>query len=142
MNEINGIYRSRRRFDDVPRFTKTGLWEGRKQEFTLFRCVLSDQSRRWYISIIPQDQKPGTNKDIDFYLCPATGNANEVPHGCLWQLAREGSSLDPPPTVEWRSSQNCHDQGNLTDQRSNDEYDDMVDDTNYDDALMEDEVQQ
>jgi ubiquitin carboxyl-terminal hydrolase 9/24 len=144
--EINGAYTSNKKFDGVPRFSKTGVWKGQQQEFTLFRCMLSDQTRRWYISIIPPNHKPGTNKDIDFYLCPAAGTNNEVPHGCVWQTTKE-IGVDPPPIVEWKSqlSNISDDTGdNLIDHRvtSNDEYDDIADDNNYDDALMEDEVQQ
>ena len=139
LDAVNGTYTSAKKFDGVPKFTKTGIWKGVKQEFTLFRCVLSDRTRKWYISIIPDNQKPGTNKDIDFYLCPANGHANEVPHGCQWSTVKD-MGKDPAPTVEWNNQNDNiisqEDDNDLLDERvtSNDEYDDM-----YDDALMEDD---
>mmetsp|Transcript_14858 Transcript_14858/g.18831 ORF Transcript_14858/g.18831 Transcript_14858/m.18831 type:complete len:109 (+) Transcript_14858:119-445(+) len=107
--------------------------------------MLSNQTRRWYISIIPQNQPPGTNKDIDFYLCQATGNTSEVPHGYTWATVKDMGS-DPAPTVEWKNESSSlsdeHDD-NLADQRgtSNDEYDDIADDGNYNDGLMEEDIQ-
>jgi len=147
--EVNGSYSSNnKKFDDVARFTKTTFWQGREQEFTLFRCVLSNGTRRWYISIIPIGQKPGTNKDMDFYVCVATGHANEVPQSHNWETAKEYGA-NPPPIIEWKSDtssmQSDDNDDVLIDQRvtSNDEYDGINDDnTNYDDALMEDAVQQ
>lgn len=133
MSEINGIYTSSRKFDGVSKFTKTAQWQNQQREFTLFRCVLSDHSRRWYISIIPPNQKPGTNKDIDFYYCPATGVDNEIPHEGAWEPNSKDPALSPAPTVEWK----CDDLEDTQRVSSNDEYDNIVDDSNYDDEMDE-----
>ena len=140
VDEVNGIYTSSKKFDSVPKFTKTCLSNGQQLEFTLFRCVLSDGTRRWYISVIPRAQKPGTNKDIDYYFCPANDHVNDVPHGGTWQTAKgKGKGLDPPPTVEWKDQVSTgsdeHDDDNLTDEGNIVEYDGMFDDNNNDDSL-------
>lgn len=140
VDAVNGIYSSDKTCDGVPKFTKASVSDGQNRVFTLFRCQLSDRSRRWYISVVPPNQKPGTNKDIDFYFCPATGHDNQVPHGCTWQTSKD-IGVDPPPTVEWKNQVSDDNDDNLIDQRVINEYNDNVDDSNYDDALMEDESQ-
>lgn len=101
---VNGVYKSSKKFDDVPIFTKTSIQNGQHTEFTMYRCVLSNGTRRWYISVIPQNQKPGTYRDIDYYFCPANDHANEVPHAIWWQTVRgRGKAVDPPPNVEWKN---------------------------------------
>ena len=103
--QVNGIYTRTDSWDNVDLYTKSGLWEDKEEVFSLFRCRLSDNSKRWYISIIPRNNNPGTSKDIDFYLAPATGDAREVPHKYVWMSAsREGSDIDfdPPPSVVWK----------------------------------------
>ena len=56
---------------DVAKYCKIGMWNNENINFSLFRCKLSDETRRWYISIVPKNIQPGTNKDVDFYstLC-------------------------------------------------------------------------
>lgn len=53
IRDINGLYKRCGHCDEVPKYSKTGLWEGREEDFMLFRCKLSDNTRRWYISIVP-----------------------------------------------------------------------------------------
>jgi len=74
------------------------VWENIEQKFGLFRCRLSDNSKRWYISIVPKNNNPGTSKDIDFYFQVATGEATELPGMSHWALAR-GPEVDPSPTL-------------------------------------------
>ncbi len=133
MSEINGNYTSTRIFDGVPKYTKSGLYENQHREFTLFRCPLSDGSRRWYISIIPPNQKPGTNKDIDFYFCPSAGVQHELPHEGNWEPISKDASLVPAPTVTVElKDDDLEDSQRVS---SNDEYDNVVDDNNYDDEI-------
>jgi hypothetical protein len=54
---INGRYKKIGLCDRVPKYSKMGRWEGREEEFLLFRCKLSDGNRRWYISIVPRNSK-------------------------------------------------------------------------------------
>lgn len=53
ISEINGVYKRCGHCDDAPKYSKTGLWDGREEDFMLFRCKLTDNTRRWYISIVP-----------------------------------------------------------------------------------------
>ena len=135
MSEVNGVYTSSERFDRVPKYTKTGLYKNQQTEFTLFRCILSDQSRRWYISIIPPNQKPGTNKDIDFYYARATGSFDERPNDRYWEPNTKDSGMAPAPTVEYRDEGFSND--NFPRVSSNDEHDHIIDDSNYDDEMDE-----
>ncbi len=99
--EVNGAYNCTSKFDGVDLYTKSGIWNGDQVTFTLFRCRLSDNTKRWYISIIPPNNTPGTSKDIDFYMTTAHGGMTEIPHGYTWQTAK-GHGSDPPPAVEWQ----------------------------------------
>lgn len=54
---INGVYKRIGHCDNAPKYSKTALHEGETVDFLLFRCRLSDNSRRWYISIVPGNSK-------------------------------------------------------------------------------------
>ncbi len=99
---VNGIYTRTGSWDQVDLYTKQGIHEERNIIFSLFRCRLSDNSKRWYISIIPRNNNPGTSKDIDFYMTNATGAVREVPHNYVWSSARPPDAGDTPPTVVWK----------------------------------------
>jgi ubiquitin carboxyl-terminal hydrolase 9/24 len=55
--DINGLYKKIGHCDEVPKYSKMGRWEGNEVDFLLFRCKLSDNTRRWYISIVPGNSK-------------------------------------------------------------------------------------
>ena len=95
---VNGTYTNTSHFDNVSKYSKDGIWKENAEAFSLFRCRLSDNTKRWYISIVPKNIQPGTNKDIDFYLATANGDQNELPHDKKWSTAKE-YGIDPPPTV-------------------------------------------
>ena len=99
--QVNGIYTRTGSWDQVDLYTKHVIFEDREEVFTLFRCRLSDNSKRWYISIIPRNNNPGTSKDIDFYMATANNNVREVPHNYTWMSARAKDG-DAPPTVVWK----------------------------------------
>ena len=104
LDVVNGIYiRHSEKWDSVDQFIKRGLFKDASCEFTLFRCFLSDNTRRWYISIVPENSHPGTNADVDFYSCTASGAVNERP--CIdynWVI-ETGNGIHPPPIVEYIS---------------------------------------
>lgn len=101
ITEVNGIYSYKTENDGVSMYKKDGIWAGDEVEFALFRCRLSDNSKRWYISIVPKGKAPGTNKDIDFYQADSDGRNGENPHGYQWMTA-PGIGRDPPPIVQWK----------------------------------------
>lgn len=99
---VNGIYLRNGSFDNVAKYHKAGVWKDREEVFSLFRCRLSDQTRRWYISIVPKNIAPGTNKDVDFYSAPALNDHCEYPPENTWTTSK-GEGLDPSPTLTWKS---------------------------------------
>ena len=101
LTSVNGIYNYNGIFDAVPRYAKTGIWNGREETFSLFRCRLSDNTKRWYISIVPKTIQPGTNKDTDFYLATATGDQSELPDSEMWMVAKE-NGIEPAPTLTYK----------------------------------------
>jgi len=97
---INGIYTRSGSFDGVAKYQKNGIWKDKEETFSLFRCKLSDQSKRWYISIVPKNIQPGTNKDLDFYSAQGRNEFSEYPPE-KWMTAM-GEGIDPPPTLTWK----------------------------------------
>jgi len=97
---VNGVYNYNGAFDTVARYSKSGIWKNREETFSLFRCRLSDNTKRWYISIVPKNIQPGTNKDTDFYLATATGDQSELPDSVTWMTAKEGT--EPAPAVTYK----------------------------------------
>lgn len=93
---VNGTYHLNGSCDSVGKCVKEGRWQGRECNFSLFRCKLSDGTRRWYISIVPLNHVPGTNKDTDFYSAQATGVDHERPPERNWTTAK-GHGIDPAP---------------------------------------------
>jgi ubiquitin carboxyl-terminal hydrolase 9/24 len=53
--DVNGEYKRTGSCDGVPKYSKQGLFRGREETYMLFRCRLSDETRRWYISIVPHN---------------------------------------------------------------------------------------
>ena len=100
---VNGMYTRNGSFDNVAKYYKTGVWKDREEVFSLFRCRLSDQTRRWYISIVPSNIQPGTNKDIDFYSAPALNDHCEYPPEKTWTTSKS-EGMDPPPVLTWKKT--------------------------------------
>lgn len=96
---IDGVYEQSGTFDRVGKYSKEGTWKDRKETFSMFRCHVSDNTKRWYISIVPKNVQPGTNTDIDFYSAPVVDDHSQYPPSKGWAKAGEGT--DPPPTVDW-----------------------------------------
>ncbi|KAL7554446.1 hypothetical protein ACHAWF_017892 [Thalassiosira exigua] len=101
VSEINGIYKRSGHYDDVPKYSRTTRYNGRDEEFSLFRCKLTDNTRRWYISIVPLGSHPGTTKDIDFYAAVpnANGTDGQGPPRDNWMCIPNSDGAMPPPVV-------------------------------------------
>lgn len=97
---INGIYVCDGEFGCVNRYSKVGEHNDEKVLFVLFQCNVSNNTKHWYISIVPKNGQPGTNTDIDFYSVPVTEASDDYPPMTGWTKAPEGK--DPPPTVKLR----------------------------------------
>jgi len=94
---VNGDYVREGMLDGVGKYVKKGVWEGLACTFSLFRCHVSNDTKHWYISIVPVGKKPGTNTDIDFYTSQADG---EFPASSGWVAVGEGK--EPCPRTEVR----------------------------------------
>lgn len=97
LDVINGTYRRQGSFENAGVFTKRGSWNGSDRSFSLFRCNVSNNTKHWYISIVPHGVKPGTNTDTDFYSAPMDEKNPDTPPARGWIKATEGQS--PPPGV-------------------------------------------
>ena len=101
--EINGVYKKKGIVDDCPKYVHTARYRGRDEEFHLFRCKLTDNTRRWYISIVPPGAHPGTTKDIDFYAAVPSKAGDVFPPEKNWMCIPNGSDggggVEPPPMV-------------------------------------------
>jgi len=95
---VNGVYTRDGTFDNLAKYCKIGMWNNEDITFSLFRCKLSDETRRWYISIVPKNIQPGTNKDVDFYSAPMENEHYDTPPENSWSTAK-GEGIDPPPMV-------------------------------------------
>ena len=65
------------------------------KRLTLYRCRVKDRNFTWYISIL--SEKPGTNRDIDFYSSQKTQPATMPPVGG-WNMCKKAEK--PPPKIQ------------------------------------------
>ena len=97
--QVNGTYKRSGSADKVPKYLKNTLYDGKDEDFMIFRCLLSDLTRRWYISIVPRNIHPGTTKDIDFYAAPIPHERTTLPPKEGWTAVKGVSNADPSPRV-------------------------------------------
>jgi len=95
---INGVYREDGMVDGVSKYSKPVIIGGRNAELSLYRCQLQDSSRKWFISVVPGGQPPGTNKDIDYYWAPCINDVkgNFFPPEQGWELVKGHGELPIP----------------------------------------------
>jgi len=101
--EINGVYVRDGSFEKAGKYVKRAKWKGNDEVFSLFRCNVSNNTKHWYISIVPAGVQPGTNTDIDFYSAPVNHNNPDYPPTHGWTKAQEGEH--PPPVVHVREDE-------------------------------------
>ena len=100
LDAVNGVYHRDGTFDNAGKYTKTGHWNNGEHVFSLFRCNVSNNTRHWYISIVPSGVHPGTSTDIDFYSTPVSRENPDFPPSDGWTRAKEGLSPVPIVTIE------------------------------------------
>ena len=108
LDVINGLYVRDGFFEGAGKYAKKGIWKGVEETFSLFRCNVSNNTKHWYISIVPVGVQPGTNTDIDFYSAPVSTQAADYPPGQGWTKANEG--VPPSPVVEIKDDEVVEDQ--------------------------------
>lgn len=98
---VNGVYHQDGYFETTCRYVMEGKWNGSRHKFYIFQCNVSNNTKHWYISIVPPNQSPGTSSDIDFYTAPVSADCERVPPTTGWIKANEGR--EQPPTLEYRT---------------------------------------
>ena len=96
---VNGVYARDGFFERASKFSRRGEFCGKVAVFFLFQCNVSNNTKHWYLSIVPEGQTAGTSNDKDFYSAPVNETCTEFPPQSGWTTAAEG--LDPPPTLTY-----------------------------------------
>eukprot|EP01038_Epipyxis_sp_PR26KG_P004500 gene4500-6357_t len=94
---VNGVYNLVNSNGD-PTYTKPSNQSG-KPMLTLFRCTMRTKAKWWFISHADLE-KPGTDKDIDYYLHKSNHDEEREPPGRGWTRNNTGINLiglDPAP---------------------------------------------
>jgi hypothetical protein len=104
---VNGTYARDGYFEGAAKYIMRGKYNGESCLFSLFQCNVSNNTKHWYISIVPQNSQPGTSTDIDFYSAPVLDNCTEYPPPGTWTKSNEGQ--DPPPKLLYKESTPRHD---------------------------------
>ena len=99
LQEVNGTYLRCGKHDRVSKFVRSTRYNGRSVDFMLFRTILLNGKRRWYISIVPENQQLGTEEDIDFYKSKATSTDCNIPPRDGWIAIPSNGGANPPPRV-------------------------------------------
>lgn len=97
---VNGVYSQDGFFESAIRYVMDGCWNNERYKIYIFLCNVSNNTKHWYISIVPYGANPGTSSDIDFYTAPLTGKSMTVPPKIGWIKAGEGQN--PPPVLSYR----------------------------------------
>lgn len=97
---VDGAYSQDGFFSNACRYTKHGRWNETDYKFYIFQCPVSNNTRHWYISIVPYGGNPGTSSDIDFYTAPVQEECLRIPPKSGWVKANEGT--DPSPVLVFR----------------------------------------
>jgi ubiquitin carboxyl-terminal hydrolase 9/24 len=97
---VDGTYSQDGFFESACRYVKDGYWGPQRTKFYIFLCNVSNNTKHWYISIVPYGSNPGTSSDIDFYTAPMTETSRHLPPQTGWVKTSEGK--DPVPTLDWR----------------------------------------
>jgi ubiquitin C-terminal hydrolase len=98
-DEVNGIYEGNFKIGDVPSYVKKPTNEG-ENLFTLFRCTMRSKQKWWFISIADVE-KPGTDKDIDYYQHKSTPEQDMEPPVLGWVVVSGSSAhaIEPAPVL-------------------------------------------
>jgi ubiquitin carboxyl-terminal hydrolase 9/24 len=94
---VNGVYAKDGYFERACKFSRAGDYNGQSILFSIFQCNVSNNTKHWYISIVPQRGLPGTSADVDFYSAPVTDDCADLPPLSGWTKSNEGK--DPSPIL-------------------------------------------
>ena len=88
---VNRVYVRDGYNEHACKYSREGEYKGQVLHFCLFLCTVSNQSKHWYISIVPPNGQLGTNCDVDFYSVPAC--SEELPPLTGWNKSYHGRIL-------------------------------------------------
>lgn len=97
--EVNGTYKGVFKEGEIPKYVKyPSTPDG--HIFTLFRCTMRSKHKWWFISIA-DIEKPGTDKDIDYYQHKSNIEQESEPptFGWLCMPGNAARGLEPPPVL-------------------------------------------
>jgi hypothetical protein len=60
VDDVNGTYVFKMKTRYAPCFTKTGPYNNKIIEYSMYKCKMSGGSMMWFISIAPGSKEPGT----------------------------------------------------------------------------------
>jgi hypothetical protein len=95
--EVNGIYARDGLFQGVSMYARRGTYNGEPCLYSMFQCLVGSKTKRWFVSVIPPNGRPGTNKDIDFFSALVTDDCLLIPPKDGWRKSSDGD--DPPPNL-------------------------------------------
>jgi hypothetical protein len=106
---VNGTYHQDGYFENACKYAKQGVWKSSTVKFSIFQCHVSNNTRHWYISIVPSRGSPGTSADIDFYTAPVLDENDKIPPATGWIKAQEGT--EPVPVLSYRNPERQQNDG-------------------------------
>ena len=97
---VNGLYEYSWRDGDAITYEKRPDKQG-DPLLTLFRCSMRTKSKWWFISQADKE-KPGTDKDIDYYQHKSNSDEEREPQCFAWNCMGSSNPLskEPAPTLE------------------------------------------
>lgn len=101
---LNGVYNSTTRNPEADNFqyTKVSAQPGIPL-LTLFRCTMRNTKAKWWFISQADLEKPGTDKDIDYYLHKSSPDDEREPPAFGWTRNNPGMNLigvDPAPVLK------------------------------------------
>ena len=97
--DVNGAYHQDGFFENACKYSRVGRWKNGNYKFFIFQCNVSNNTRHWYISIVPSGGSPGTSSDIDFYTASVSADCAQVPPAKGWSKGPEG--VEPCPALRF-----------------------------------------
>ena len=95
--DVNGLYARDGHCEGVVKYSRFGMFRGKENKFSIFKCNVSNNTQHWYISVIPAGKEPGTSQDTDFYSASVTAEYESLPPSDGWNKCHDG--IHPAPTL-------------------------------------------
>ena len=98
--ELNGDYIFSQVNCDAGCYVKRGRFGDRDVNYTLYKCSVRTGAFQWFISVPPEGQHVGTDKDVDFYYATISYDKyNNCLPPALWSVSNNLSTKAPAPRI-------------------------------------------